>query len=322
VRLANEEEVTGLRIMVERTRAQYVALDTWHRMTPGIEENSATETGGPLDKVLQLRDDYGATVLLAHHTGHQQLHARGSSALEDDADASWLVRLGKDDSAEDRSAATPRTLLHRKSKDGELLEPQSLRLEVDDQGGAVVTVDPFTVPATAGKPGRPSAEEKHKAAVLQLIADLDADGIPARTGYREILEWDAIRRPGETASQRAAKDAAATRKARALATESAASLASPPKGGGDATQDARVSQKPSPEVSDPRLPAEMALPAPESKTPPRVSDSGESKTPPRVSDSACPNCGSPTRPVLRGMDEVGRACTRCMWRHEREPGAA
>jgi hypothetical protein len=156
IHLANDDEVAGLRMIMKRTGAKLVILDTWHRMTPGIEENSATETGGPLDVALSLRDDYGATVLVAHHTGHTQRHARGSSALEDDADAAWIIALGKgQEEDEDRAAGTVRTLIQRKSKDGELVDPTQLQLLVDDAGEATVEPAVIDLAKTLARAARP-----------------------------------------------------------------------------------------------------------------------------------------------------------------------
>ncbi|TFV86196.1 hypothetical protein E4P40_13235 [Blastococcus sp. CT_GayMR20] len=193
VRLAIPEEVEALRLVVADKRPALVVLDTWHRMTPGIEENSATETAVPLDVALQLRDDFATTVLVVHHTGHKQQHARGSSALEDDADASWMVRLGDSEDAEDRGPQTPRTLVHRKSKDGETAQPARLVLTVDDDGEATVAVDPFAAPVQQGRRGRPSKAGQREAQVAELVAALDDAGVGTDTGYRQVWEWAAER---------------------------------------------------------------------------------------------------------------------------------
>jgi hypothetical protein len=214
VHLANEDEVSSLRQVIERTGAKLVVLDTWHRMTPGIEENSATETGGPLDAALALRDDYGATVVLVHHTGHAQRHARGSSALEDDADATWIIALGKGiEDDEDRGPGTARTLIHRKSKDGELADPMRLRLTVDDQDGAVVVVDPIQ-PAPPVRKGRPSRVDR-ETAVAELITDLDNASIGTDQGERPVLAWIAVNRPGQDVPRAVVRSAIAIRRERA-----------------------------------------------------------------------------------------------------------
>jgi hypothetical protein len=217
VHLTNPDEVKGLRLVMEQTGAQLVVLDTWHRMTPGVEENSATETGGPLDRLLALRDDYGATVLLVHHTGHAQRHARGSSALEDDADASWMIKLGTGtEDEEDRSAATARTLVQRKAKDGELAEARRLRLQVDEAGQASVDLDPLELapPVATGKPGRRPKVDPVQA-VDELLDALDADGFALDRGYRQVEDWIALHWPGRAVPRAVVRSVVAARRYRA-----------------------------------------------------------------------------------------------------------
>jgi len=212
VRLAIPEEVEALREVMTEKRPGLVVLDTWHRMTPGIEENSATETAVPLDVALSLRDDFSATMLVAHHTGHKQQHARGSSSLEDDADGSWMIRLGKSEDAEDRGPETPRTLIHRKSKDGETAEPSLLVLNVDDDGGATVTVDPWAAPT--GQRGRPSKAAEREAKVAELVKAADRAGVSADEGYRDLQSW-ADENEIKGVTQAIAKEAARVRQGRA-----------------------------------------------------------------------------------------------------------
>lgn len=175
-RMLDIEEMAGVAAAVAGLdRPGMVVLDTWHRCTPGVEENSSTETGAALSAALSLRDDHGVTVLVVHHTGHGGARARGSSSIEDDADAAWLIRLGDGGSdTEDRGPDVPRTLVHRKSKDAELAEPVGLALMPDDHGSA--TLD-------AGQP------VLSRGAVL--AAALDADGVPADAGYRKVFAWAA-----------------------------------------------------------------------------------------------------------------------------------
>ena len=215
VRLAMTEEVEGLRLLAERVKPALIVFDTWHRMTPGIEENSATETAVPMDAALSLRDDFAATVVVVHHTGHQQKHARGSSALEDDADAAWIIKLGTGDESEDRGPETPRTLEQRKSKDGELAQPGRLVLAVDEHGEATVSLDPFAAPPVRGRRGRP-ADRGRDDAVAALVAALDDADVPVSTGYREVLRWASEDGRGLTrVSEPIVKDALKRRRERA-----------------------------------------------------------------------------------------------------------
>ncbi|MFG1871892.1 AAA family ATPase [Micromonospora arborensis] len=136
VKITDQEEREILGEFIQEIRPVLVVLDTLHKCAPGMEENSSKDMGMVLDAVADLRERYGVTVLLNHHTGHNGERSRGSSSLEDDADTSWVVRLADQ---EDRSASNQRTLVHRKAKDRELLEEVPLTLElVSETGSAYV----------------------------------------------------------------------------------------------------------------------------------------------------------------------------------------
>jgi hypothetical protein len=117
-------------------------VDTLSRCAPGLEENEASKVAAALERLFMIRDARGIAVLVLHHTGHQGLRARGSSVLEDNADASWVIRLNGDGASEDRGPEIPRTLLHRKSKDGELQADKPMTLK-PDAGSAYLSFDAF-----------------------------------------------------------------------------------------------------------------------------------------------------------------------------------
>lgn len=127
IRLTDREDVHTIIEVARAQGSQLITLDTLHRCAPGVNENDSGEMSLVIEAISYIRESTGATVLLCHHTGHSGTRARGSSAIEDDADASWVIRLSEDDS-EDRSAANPRTMHHRKTKDGELSSEIGLEL--------------------------------------------------------------------------------------------------------------------------------------------------------------------------------------------------
>ncbi|MGQ0632644.1 MAG: AAA family ATPase [Sporichthyaceae bacterium] len=118
---AGADELTRI---VEERGLRFLVLDTLHRCTPGLDENQSAEMGAVIARLDRLRDRTGCTVMPVHHTGHQGQRARGSSSLDDDIDTSWVIELAGD--GENRAAHISRTLKHRKTKDGELLEPMRL----------------------------------------------------------------------------------------------------------------------------------------------------------------------------------------------------
>ena len=76
-----------------------------------------------------IREHAGATTLLLHHAGHGGERARGSSAIEDNADTSWFASLT---SESNRHHSKPRKLECRKMKDAELTGDILVRFEQDD----------------------------------------------------------------------------------------------------------------------------------------------------------------------------------------------
>lgn len=180
LKITEAEDLAVLRLLLHETGSKLLVLDTWHRITPGGEENSASEQAIPVDAVTALRDDFGVTVLAIHHTGHGQAHARGSSSLEDDADSSWLIKLGSgSEDAEDRSIRNPRNLHHRKAKDSDTLEPQLLGLMVDEEAktACVQIIYP-------GGPGSPE-ETRYR----ELDEGLTAASIPASASRDTCQSW-------------------------------------------------------------------------------------------------------------------------------------
>jgi hypothetical protein len=103
-------------------RPDLIVIDTLNRSMVG-DENSATDMGRFIQACDQLRLDYGATVLIVHHTGKgDKSQARGSSAFRAAMDAEYrLTTLG-----EDRDAL--RNVKATKMKDAEEPEPFDFEL--------------------------------------------------------------------------------------------------------------------------------------------------------------------------------------------------
>lgn len=75
----------------ERLGPALVVVDTQHRVTVGLEENSATDMGYYIQAVGAIRKATGACVLTVHHTGRKGGDARGSSALDGAQDTELTV---------------------------------------------------------------------------------------------------------------------------------------------------------------------------------------------------------------------------------------
>lgn len=139
VKLTNPEAMKELFELVLSEDAGLVVFDTFHKMTPGLEENSARDMGEAMGAVEAIRDATGISVLYLHHTGHIGTRSRGSSSLEDDIDISWVIEL---EDGDDRGPENRRILSQRKVKDGEVSEGRAL-LFIKQLDSGYVDVSPI-----------------------------------------------------------------------------------------------------------------------------------------------------------------------------------
>lgn len=181
-------------------KPKLVIWDTMHRCAPGVEENSSTEMGRIIHHLDQIREASSAAQLINHHTGHAGARSRGSSALEDDFDNSWVIKLGGDN--EDRSAKTPRTMEHRKVKDGEL--SAEIPIELVSLGASAY------VQRSAGGGEDDGAETWIVAAHLADLAN--KVGAPAGIGRRALRDAVMAKYPAEKHADSTWGEAARIRK--------------------------------------------------------------------------------------------------------------
>lgn len=143
VRINRPEDMRELEEIIVETGAAALIFDTLHASTPGADENDAGEMGDVFDVLRTLQEKYGICSILPHHTGHSGERARGTSSIEDDADITFVIKLGGD--GEDRRPENPRTLYHRKAKDEATQSPAELTLVLVDgtKSGYVTTSDAY-----------------------------------------------------------------------------------------------------------------------------------------------------------------------------------
>jgi RecA-family ATPase len=134
VRLTLGGDMDAISELCAEVEPRLVIWDTLHRCAPGVEENSNTEMGLIVAAMDRLREVHECTQLVNHHTGHAGERSRGASAIEDDFENSWVIKLRD---PEDRSPKNPRTMEHRKCKDDVLQEPIPIRLALCDVSATV-----------------------------------------------------------------------------------------------------------------------------------------------------------------------------------------
>ncbi|MEJ5946189.1 AAA family ATPase [Pseudokineococcus basanitobsidens] len=100
VSLAEASTVDELEELVRQRDYSLIVLDTWARMSTGVDENSAGDVG----RILAAADRLWAattsgTVVFAHHSGKGSTDLRGSSALRGAAETVFLTSKRGDDYA-------------------------------------------------------------------------------------------------------------------------------------------------------------------------------------------------------------------------------
>ncbi len=171
VNVSRDEDLIAIDELCAEVKPKLLVWDTLHRCTPGIEENSNTEMGVVVSRLDRLRERHACTQLVNHHTGHAGVRSRGASSIEDDFENSWVIKLGGD--GEDRSPKNPRTLHHRKTKEGEMAEPIPIQLALCDTSAAI----------ERGEATDWLVEGKIKA----KAAECDAAGIPTGFGRDRLM---------------------------------------------------------------------------------------------------------------------------------------
>nr|WP_255479489.1 AAA family ATPase [Quadrisphaera sp. RL12-1S] len=82
VQLNGAVDVTEAVEFAAEIGAALVVLDTRHRCTLGLEENSSSEQGRAIHSAERIQRASGATVLVIHHSGRTGEHGRGSNAWD------------------------------------------------------------------------------------------------------------------------------------------------------------------------------------------------------------------------------------------------
>jgi hypothetical protein len=162
-----------------------VVLDTLHKMTANLDENSNSAMGVALASIERIRTETGAAVLVLHHTGHEGVRARGASALEDDADTVWLL-------TNPANGARRREFTCRKQKNTEQPRPRQIEFVKCSGSGFVRLLDASTVIADENEvlevDSKPVAADGPISAE-QAATLLTALGCPPGAGERPTLAF-------------------------------------------------------------------------------------------------------------------------------------
>jgi phage/plasmid primase-like uncharacterized protein len=188
-------------------RPSLIVVDTLHRFLKG-DENSAQDAKAMLDSCASLISEFGAAVLLVHHTGvgdEAQARARGSSAWRGALD----VEVSIYPRSKDKGGGL--TVRQKKNKDAETASPVPLKLEsveipgwIDEDGNPVTSAVVVQGEPLEDEAAPASAEDRKTATRLEhhlqrignawTVAgcELAADGWPyvSKAGLLRYLTGD------------------------------------------------------------------------------------------------------------------------------------
>lgn len=134
---SNDGQWEALARIVSEDQPGFIVIDTQHRVSVGLEENSATDMGVLINAIGRLRRVTGACILVIHHTGRDGGNARGSSALDGAQDTELHVKRGE---PRDLLTATvgqdkQKDMAESGGKDGLLVQFEVIDLGQDEETG-------------------------------------------------------------------------------------------------------------------------------------------------------------------------------------------
>jgi hypothetical protein len=187
-----------LHALVESTGARLVVIDSLRRMAPGMREDKSDDTAPVMAALANLARDTDAAVVALHHrsTKPNAPDVRGSSALEDQADAVFVLERRRGD-PERHSRRRLRCTKMRPD-----VEPTPLWLSFKVVGGFMTMreAEPFTGGVSDGEDEDARAAHEVMADRLRLLAAL----VRADDGWSPKRLADALgRTPTDGTFQRA-----------------------------------------------------------------------------------------------------------------------
>lgn len=157
-----------------------IVVDTLARATPGMNEDRANEMAAFVARCDDLKDTWGATVLVLHHSPHgDKTRAKGSIALKGAVDfEAALMRTSDDDVVK---------LVSTKVKDGEPFADIFLRFQSVDLGdGATSAVlSESEAPSNRSASGRKIRLTPNDKLFMLVLGTEPVDEATVRTGFLE-----------------------------------------------------------------------------------------------------------------------------------------
>ena len=112
-----DSEALVARLKEQEFMPDLIVIDTFARVTVGMDENSAQDMGRVVDQIEYLRNVTGATILMVHHSAKNSPTERGSGALRGAVDV--MIRCAQAEEGGERDIE----LICAKMKDAEPFQP-------------------------------------------------------------------------------------------------------------------------------------------------------------------------------------------------------
>ncbi len=153
-RILDDKDYDLLKENIDRTQDEsgqikMIVVDTLQRnFGAGFNENSTQDMSAFIERIDDLKDNYGSALVLVHHTGHSATgRARGSSVIQ--ASVDWEYRVVRDNLGTDMFVKFDQTLV----KDGKPMMPknfkfveQKMPFDDDMTSGALELIDADEMP--------------------------------------------------------------------------------------------------------------------------------------------------------------------------------
>ena len=189
-RILDDKDYDLLKENIDRTqdesgKIKMIVVDTLQRnFGAGFNENSTQDMSAFIERIDDLKDNYGSALVLVHHTGHSATgRARGSSVIQ--ASVDWEYRVARTNLGSDMFVELNQTLV----KDGKPMMPKNFRfveqkMPFDDDmtSGALELID------VADMPKKSKITENDKAIINAIRTAQDKADEPATAwlGQAEI----------------------------------------------------------------------------------------------------------------------------------------
>lgn len=131
-RLLDDKDHDMLKQTIESTEDHYgkvglIIIDTLARNFGAGNENSTEDMNSFIEKIDDLKNHFGACIMLVHHTGHNaNTRARGSSVLP--AAVDWEYKVTREDIGDEMWIEFSQTLV----KDGNPIQPLDFKFDVQE----------------------------------------------------------------------------------------------------------------------------------------------------------------------------------------------